>query len=146
MRCEVGPDGGEHADQNRERAVALRTRFIDEKDPASLVESSKLFLNQTDDAFYQDYLVQIRPPLNPRGLPKSNRLLWECFRYFTKRLDEPRRPRVASRLRVIPEERQVTRKLIEVAKPLDAINKAPAREKSIRNVHRSTLHLMISSR
>src|SRR3712207_8922167 len=46
---------------------------------------SKLFLNQTDDAFYQDYLVQLRTPLNPRGLPKSNRLLWECFLYFSDR-------------------------------------------------------------
>src|SRR4249919_2117916 len=33
------------------------------------------------------------------------------------------------------------RKLIEVALPLDAINKASAREKSIRNGHPSTLHL-----
>src|SRR5438309_9579621 len=33
------------------------------------------------------------------------------------------------------------RKLIEVALPLDAINKAAAREKSIRHGHPSTLHL-----
>jgi hypothetical protein len=81
-------ESGAHPEENRERALALRSRYIGEKDPASLVESSKLFLNQTDDAFYQDYLVQIRSPLNPRGLPKSNRLLWECFSYFKKRLDE----------------------------------------------------------
>ncbi len=74
-------------DANRERAAGLRNRFIGEKDPASLVESSKLFLNETDDAFYQDYLVQLHPPLNPRGLPKSNRLLWECFEYFRKQLE-----------------------------------------------------------
>ena len=35
----------------------------------------------------------------------------------------------------------VGRKLIEVALPLDAINKAAAREKSIRHGHPSTLHL-----
>src|SRR3990167_5012394 len=75
------------AEANTERAAGLRSRFVGEKDPASLVESSKLFLNSTDDAFYQDYLVQLREPLNPRGLPRSNRLLWECFRYFAKRLD-----------------------------------------------------------
>ena len=73
---------------NKERAAGLRSRFIGEKDPASLVESTKLFLNETDNAFYQDYLVQLRSPLNPRRLPKSNRLLWECFRYFTARLDD----------------------------------------------------------
>ena len=55
-------------ERNRERATELRNRFIGEKDPASLVESSRLRLNETDDPFYQDYLVQLRPPLNPRGL------------------------------------------------------------------------------
>jgi len=81
-------DRGLDADANRERAQELRNRFIGEKDPASLVESSRLFLNETDNAFYQDYLVQLRTPLNPRGLPKSNRLLWGCFRYLATRLDE----------------------------------------------------------
>lgn len=71
---------------NRERARALRNRFIGEKDPASLVEASKINLNATNDSFYQDYLVQLRPPLNPRGLAKSNRLLWECFNYFRDRI------------------------------------------------------------
>jgi putative DNA methylase len=39
------------------------------------------------------------------------------------------------------EERPVKKKLIEVALPLEAINKASAREKSIRHGHPSTLHL-----
>ena len=82
----LAPSGPE-AEPNQQRAAALRSRFIGEKDPASLIESSKLFLNQTDDAFYQDYLVQLRSPLNPRGLPKSNRLLWECFLYFSRQLE-----------------------------------------------------------
>ena len=55
---------------NAERAEQLRHRFIGEKDPASLQESSKLFLNDTDDGFFQDYLVQLRTPINPRALPK----------------------------------------------------------------------------
>ena len=36
---------------------------------------------------------------------------------------------------------RVRKKLIEVALPLDAINAAAAREKSIRHGHPSTLHL-----
>ena len=36
---------------------------------------------------------------------------------------------------------KVRKKLIEVALPLDAINKASTREKSIRHGHPSTLHL-----
>ena len=81
-------DEGTDADRNRERATELRNRFIGEKDPASLIESSRLRLNEIDDPFYQDYLVQLREPLNPRGLPGSNALLWKCFRYFSKQIDE----------------------------------------------------------
>lgn len=73
---------GIDSESNSERTQGLRNRFVGEKDPASLTESSRLYLNATDDAFYQDYLVQLRRPLNPRGLTKSNRLLWKCFRYF----------------------------------------------------------------
>ena len=73
---------------NNERGQELRNRFIGEKDPASLIESSRLYLNETDNAFYQDYLVQLKKPLNPSRLPKSNRLLWRCFRFFKKRLND----------------------------------------------------------
>ena len=38
------------------------------------------------------------------------------------------------------------RKLIEVALPLEAINKESAREKSIRHGHPSTLHLWLARR
>lgn len=75
-------------DQNRQRAVALRSRFIGEKDPASLLESSKLTLNATDDGFYQDNLVQLRAPLNPRSLVKSHRQLWNCFLFFAECIKE----------------------------------------------------------
>lgn len=78
---------GVDAAENGERAAALRARFIGEKDPASLVESSKLRLNDNDDAFFQDYLVQLRAPLNPRGLTKSNKLLWLCFQYFKRKVE-----------------------------------------------------------
>ena len=81
-------DAGVDAERNRERATELRNRFIGEKDPASLVESSRLRLNETDDPLYQDYLVQLRQPLNPRGLSGSNALLWKCFRYFAQQIDE----------------------------------------------------------
>lgn len=73
---------GSDPDRNEERATVLRKRFIGDKDPASLIESSKLFLNENDDGFYQDYLVQLREPNNPRGLSQSNRQLWRCFKYY----------------------------------------------------------------
>jgi hypothetical protein len=83
-RLKALADAGKDTVDNQERLRALRARFIGEKDPTSLTESSKLFLNVTDDAFYQDYLVQLRAPPNPRSLPTSNRALWECFQYFRR--------------------------------------------------------------
>jgi len=75
-------------DSNKERAQQLRNRFIGEKDPASLTESTRLLLNATDNDFYQDYLVQLKKHHNLRGLPKSNNLLWKCFQYFTGKLED----------------------------------------------------------
>lgn len=68
-RLQAMADQGIEADANRERGRELRNRFIGEKDPASLTESTRLYLNETDNPFYQDYLVQLRQPLNPRGYP-----------------------------------------------------------------------------
>ena len=78
---------GVEPDQNAARADELRNRFIGEKDPASLIEASRLNLNMTDNGFYQDYLVQLRRPPSPRSLPRSNQKLWKCFQYFRKRID-----------------------------------------------------------
>lgn len=87
-RLDAMARGGIDAADNAERSRELRNRFIGEKDPASLVESSRLHLNKTDNDFYQEYLTQLRNPLNPRKLPKSNQLLLKCFQYFVKRLQE----------------------------------------------------------
>ena len=86
-RLDAMAAAGVDAGANRERSRELRNRFIGEKDPASLTESSRLYLNETDDAFYQDYLVQTREPLNPTRLPRSNRLLWQCLLTFRRWLD-----------------------------------------------------------
>ncbi len=79
---------GQEPEANRERSKELRNRFVGEKDPASLAERSRLFLNHADDGFYQDFLVQLRKPPNPQGLPASNAQLWSAFKYFRERLDK----------------------------------------------------------
>ena len=115
---------GVEPEANRERAQELRNRFVGEKDPASLTESSRICLNVTDDAFYQDYLVQLREPLNPRRLPQSSRLLWECFRYFSARLAElpeiRQDGRAAARLLAETAARQLLFNLITVDDDLNA--------------------------
>lgn len=88
-RLEEMARSGIDREDNTERARALRNRFIGEKDPASLIESSRLRLNESDNAFYQDYLIQLQNPLNPRGLSRSNRLLFDCLKYFSDRLRHP---------------------------------------------------------
>ena len=79
-------NSGTDPEANKERMLELRKRFIGDKDPASLIESSKLYLNENDNSFFQDYLVQLRPPINPRGLSQSNKLLWECFNYYVREI------------------------------------------------------------
>lgn len=75
-------------EENAKRAAELRNRYLGEKDPASLLESSRLNLNEVDDPFYQDYLIQLQSPPNLRRLPRSNQLLWNCFRFYAERLEQ----------------------------------------------------------
>jgi hypothetical protein len=71
-----------------ERIRLLREQFVGGKDPASLRYSSKLQLNENDNAFYQQVLVQQKEPLNLRKLTTSERLLWNALAFFEKRLRE----------------------------------------------------------
>lgn len=81
-------DLGLEPEENRSRAQLLHDRFIGEKHPVSLLEASRLSLNETDNGFYLDYLVQGTTPPNPRALPPSNRQIWDCYSYFRHRLTE----------------------------------------------------------
>lgn len=71
---------------NRERAEELRRSFIGEKNLSSLTISSKLHLNETDDAFFQDHIVNLDRPKNIRKLPGSNRGIWNCYQFFMDRI------------------------------------------------------------
>ena len=53
---------GIEPEANRERAKELKNQYIGKKNPASLIESTRLKLNLHDDPFYQDYLVAFRVP------------------------------------------------------------------------------------
>lgn len=71
---------------NRDRAEILRRTYIGDKDPSSLRYSSKLSLNENDDGFYQNNLVNLRAPRNVYILTQSERLLWQAFEYFSQQL------------------------------------------------------------
>ncbi len=77
---------GVDPENNRSRAQILRDGFVARKRAASLTETSRLSLNETDNGFYQDYVVQLRTPGNRRSLPTSHRLIHDCYRFFRNRL------------------------------------------------------------
>jgi uncharacterized protein with ParB-like and HNH nuclease domain len=52
-------DKGIEANENIERIDILMRQYIGHKDPSSLTYSSKLFLNENNDGFYQNRLVGI---------------------------------------------------------------------------------------
>lgn len=81
-------DKGIDPEDNTERINELRRGFLGQKDPASLHYSSKLFLNENNDPFYQRNLLQLISPQNERTLIDSDRLLWQAFDFFYKKIEE----------------------------------------------------------
>lgn len=79
---------GIDSDDNIERISELRRGFLGQKDPASLHYSSKLFLNENNDPFYQRNLLQLISPQNEKTLIDSDRLLWQGFNFFYNKIGE----------------------------------------------------------
>jgi uncharacterized protein with ParB-like and HNH nuclease domain len=75
-------ENGIEPEANLERVAILTRQFIGQKDPASLTYSSKLFLNENNDGFYQSRLIQFREPVAISKLSYSEKLLWEAYQYF----------------------------------------------------------------
>lgn len=73
---------------NNERAELLMRQYIGQKDPSSLLYSSKLFLNENNDGFYQRRLLTFKEPVNYSKLLDSEKLLWDAYTYFVKQLNE----------------------------------------------------------
>ncbi len=81
-------DSGVESEKNIERVRLTRERFLQVKDAATLLNAARLRLNRNNDPFFSGTLVQLREPLAPRKLNASDKLLWQCFRYFSRRIDE----------------------------------------------------------
>lgn len=63
----------------------LRTSYVGSPDPGSLRWQSKLVLNETDDAFFQEFIVNQKTPPSLVRLPESNRRLFEARTWFRER-------------------------------------------------------------
>ncbi len=73
---------------NEERVELLIKDYLGQKDSASLRYSSKLFLNENNDGFYQQRLLQFKSPINERKLIYSDKLLWNAYEFYLKRIDD----------------------------------------------------------
>lgn len=81
-------DKGIEVAENKERVDILMRQYIGQKDPASLSYSSKLFLNENNDGFFQNRLIGFKDPINIRKLSDSERLMWEAYLYFKQKVSQ----------------------------------------------------------
>lgn len=79
---------GLEIEQNRERIDILMRQYIGQKDPASLSYSSKLFLNENNDGFFQNRLIGFKDPINVRKLSDSETLMWESYNFFKQKISQ----------------------------------------------------------
>jgi len=75
-------------DANNERVELLMKDYLGQKDSVSLKYSSKLFLNENNDGFYQRNLLNFSKPRNIRKLSDSEKLLWNAYEFFSKKVNE----------------------------------------------------------
>ncbi|MDD2797717.1 MAG: DUF262 domain-containing HNH endonuclease family protein [Bacteroidales bacterium] len=81
-------DNGIDVEENRERVDILMRQYIGQKDPASLSYSSKLFLNENNDGFFQTRLVSFREPIKVTKLSDSEKLMWDAYIFFKQRINQ----------------------------------------------------------
>lgn len=81
-------NNGIEAEENKERVEILMNDYLGQKDSVSLKYSSKLFLNENNDGFYQKNLLNFEKPRNIRKLSDSEKLLWKAYEFFKIKLDK----------------------------------------------------------
>ncbi|MCJ8208228.1 DUF262 domain-containing HNH endonuclease family protein [Mucilaginibacter sp. RS28] len=81
-------DLGIDVEANQERVNILMRQYIGQKDPASLRYSSKIFLNENNDGFYQQRLLAFKPPINVAKLSDSEKLMWESYGFFLRNIQK----------------------------------------------------------
>lgn len=74
-------------ENNKERVELLIQDYIGQKDSVSLKYSSKLFLNENNDGFFQTRLINFREPVNYNKLSHSEKLLWNAYQFFLSKVD-----------------------------------------------------------
>lgn len=80
-------DGGIEKENNEERVNLLIKDYIGQKDSVSLKYSSKLFLNENNDGFFQTRLINFRSPVNYSKLNHSEKALWNAYEFFLAKIE-----------------------------------------------------------
>ncbi|MCF6341074.1 MAG: DUF262 domain-containing HNH endonuclease family protein [Sulfurimonas sp.] len=74
-------------EKNNERIELLMKDYIGHKDSVSLTYSSKLFLNENNDSFYQRRLLSFNKPINIKKLLDSEKLLWKAYEFYVGKIN-----------------------------------------------------------
>lgn len=79
-------DKQEDVQQNEERIEILSRTYLGDKNPASLMRTSKLILNENNNQFFSRYIIQMETLKTTRGLNSSDKLLYSALKYFHEKL------------------------------------------------------------
>ena len=80
-------DRGIEISENKERIDILMRQYIGQKDPTSLSYSSKLFLNENNDGFFQNRLIGFKDPVNIKKLSDSEGLMWNSYQFYKQKIE-----------------------------------------------------------
>ena len=79
-------------ENNKTRIEIFRNQFLGKKIASSLFYSNKLSLNENNDNFYQSRILLLKEPINYRKLRDSEKLLYDAYQYFVKKLNQKFNP------------------------------------------------------
>jgi uncharacterized protein with ParB-like and HNH nuclease domain len=73
---------------NEERFKKILDTYIGEKSLSDLYYKSKLTLNENNDSFYQSRILEFKEPDNYAKLRDSEKLIYNAYKYFYKKIKE----------------------------------------------------------
>jgi uncharacterized protein with ParB-like and HNH nuclease domain len=79
---------GKDIDDNNKRIELLMNNYIGKKSLSSLNFNTRLVLNEINNPFYSTYLVNFREINNIKNESETNKLLYYCYRYYSKRIND----------------------------------------------------------
>ena len=77
-----------NVDENEERLKKILDTYTGEKSLSDLYRKSKLTLNENNDSFYQSRILEFKEPDNYAKLRDSEKLIYDAYKYFFKKIKE----------------------------------------------------------